>query len=578
MLLRNWLEILKTSCGLNSLRQARRQSPLRKRHAQPFFQAAEVCEERRLLSAGALDPTFGSGGTASPTASIKGSAAAIAVYSNAQSATAGDVVTAGNVILSNGDRNFAVVRYTANGTPDSSFGKNGEVTTSFGGSYGYNVATGVAIQTDGKIVAGGSAVGSSVKGNSYDFALVRYNVNGTLDNTFGSGGVVTTNFSGSGGYRTASADQASAEFIQPNGKIVLAGITCGATGLMGRDNNIALARYNANGTLDTTFGIGGKVTTSHALIPGSLVSSGTDGITQVNDAALQADGKILVSGYTQVTGGASPNYEVFVARYNTNGTLDSSFGTGGFVILPPANGNPSGSEGHVAVEPSGEIVFTGFGQSALLHSGQAGYTDGSLDASFGNNGIVSRGYGAVALEPNGDIVGRGGNEITRFLPSGAVDATFGSAGTVTLSTGSLGGLAIQPDGKIDVAINNQIPDGIIYGTEIGFMVDRLLPGEPEIGSLTTNASTVTAGTNVTAIASNITDANPNASIAQVAFTVEDSNGNIVAQGYATQTTAGTWSFSFSTKGWPAGTYTIIAQAEDSYGVLGDLQTTTETLI
>src|SRR5262249_3413666 len=153
--------------------------------------------------------------------------------------------------LRNGLADFAVVRYTANGTPDSSFGKNGEVTTSFGGSYGINYATDVAIQGDGKIVAGGYAGGSSVKGNSYDFALVRYNVNGALDNTFGSGGKVTTNFSGSGGYMTASADQASAAFIQPDGKIVLAGVTCPVTAPSGADTDIALARYNANGTLDT---------------------------------------------------------------------------------------------------------------------------------------------------------------------------------------------------------------------------------------------------------------------------------------------------------------------------------------
>jgi hypothetical protein len=225
-------------------------------------------------------------------------------------------------------------------------------------------------------------------------------------------------------------------------------------------------------------------------------------------------------------------------------------------------------------------VVTGFGQLALLHSGQAGYADGSFDTTFGGNntGITSEGGGRVALEPNGDIIVAGGNSVTRFHPSGAVDATFGSAGTVTLSTGSLVALAIQPDGKIDVAINNQIPDGIITAIPIGFMVDRLLPGEPEIGSLTTNASTVNAGSDVTAIASNIADANPNATITQVAFTVDNASGNIVAQGDGTLTSSGTWSFPFSTKGWPAGTYTIIAQAEDSYGVLGDPLTILETVI
>jgi uncharacterized delta-60 repeat protein len=195
MLLQNWFENLKTSCGLNSLRQAGRRSPLRKRNNCPCFQGAEVevIEERRLLSAGALDSTFGSGGTASPASTIKGGASAIAVYSNAQAATAGDVVVAGHVSLSNGYQDFAVVRYTPNGASDASFGKNGQVTTAFK-SYAYDYAYGVAIQADGKIVAAGMA-----QGQRSAFALARYNIDGTLDSTFGSGGeVVTPSFSGSG--------------------------------------------------------------------------------------------------------------------------------------------------------------------------------------------------------------------------------------------------------------------------------------------------------------------------------------------------------------------------------------------
>ena len=153
MLLRNWFENLKTNCGLNSLRTLRRRSPLRKRDFSPSFQAAEVFEERRMLSAGALDPTFGTGGTATPTTPIIGTAGAVAVYSNAQAATAGDVVAAGNVAITTSrtiNHNFAVVRYTSNGAPDSSFGSGGEVTTDIGSLDDY--AESVAIQPDGKLV------------------------------------------------------------------------------------------------------------------------------------------------------------------------------------------------------------------------------------------------------------------------------------------------------------------------------------------------------------------------------------------------------------------------------------------
>jgi uncharacterized delta-60 repeat protein len=575
MLLRNWFENLKPSGGLNSLK-VRRRSPLRKRAFSACFQAAEVMEERRLLSAGALDSTFGSGGVASPTPAIAGAAAAIAVYSNAQAATAGDVVVLANVNLNNGTHEFGTVRYTQNGILDTSFGGKkgaGEVVTSFGNSYGNDYAQAAAVQGDGKVVVAGFAGGITVKGSSDDFALARLNVNGSLDSTFGSNGTVTTNFSGGTTWRTGSMDVARAAFIQPDGKIVLAGFTAGPTDVTPNDNNIALARYNANGTLDTTFGSGGKVTTSHTLIPGSLVSSGTDGTTQVYDAALQADGKILVAGYTQVTGGLSPSYEVFVARYNSNGTLDASFGTSGVATLPTVSVSADGAiAGHIAVEPGGEIVVTGFGQTALLHSGQAGYTDGSLDSSFGNNGVVSRGYGPVALEPNGDIVlGQpnylGGSLITRFLPNGTSDTSFGTSGIVTLSSSPFGALAIQPDGKIDLAGS-------------GFIVDRLLPSEPQIGSLKTDANPVAAGSNVTAIASNITDDNPGATITQVAFMVEDSSGTVLVQGYGTPSTSGprSWSFAFSTAGWPSGAYTLFAQATDSYGVLGDSQSTSLTLL
>jgi uncharacterized delta-60 repeat protein len=567
MFLRNWFENLKTSGGLNSLK-VRRRSPLRKRNSSVCFQAAEVFEERRLLSAGALDPTFGSGGTATPGAAINGTASAVAVYSNANAATAGDVVAAGNVALSYGNYNFALVRYTANGQPDPSFGKRGTVTTAFG-SFGNAQAQALAIQGDGKIVAVGFGAGTTHGNNNVDFALARYNVNGSLDNSFGAKGEVTTNFGGSG--RTASFDDASAALIEGD-KIILAGVTCPGTTVVGAGNNIALARYNANGTLDTTFGSGGMVTTSHALIPGSVVDpSGLDGDTEVVGAVLQSDGKILVSGFTLVN--TSPTrYATFVARYNPNGTLDTSFGVNGIAEFVPGFG---GIGGRMAVEANGEILLASMDQMTLLQS------NGTVDAAFGTNGLVAvpgsmvtHGLdylyvvnGGISLEPNGEIVVSGGwgggSQVARFFPNGSPDSTFGGGGMVTLPAG-FNAIAIQPDGKIDLAGD-------------GFVVDRLLPGEPQIGLLKTDSNPVPAGSDVTAIAS-VADDNPGATITQVEFTVEDSSGNIVTQGYGSQSSSGTRTFKISTIGWPPGTYTVIAQAEDSYGVLGDSSSITETLI
>lgn len=536
-------------------------------------------EERCLLSAGAFDPTFGTGGVASPGTSIKEYGNAIALYPDAQGATAGDVVAAGYVTEKNGNQDFALFRYTPSGKPDASFGKNGEVTTAVS-SYGYAAVQDVAIQADGKVVVVGYGSGTSVKGNSYDFVVARYNVNGSLDTTFGSGGLVTTNFSGSGDARHASYDYPTSVFIQPDGKIVAAGITCGPTDTIGPDNHIALVRYNSNGTLDTSFGVGGKVSTAHTVIPGSLAdpSHPTQGDTWARDAVLQADGKILVSGYTEVTAGLSTSYEAFVVRYNSNGTLDNTFGTGGAVSLPPVNTSPyAGSYGHVALRPDGEIVVSGFGQVALLHS------DGSFDTTFGNSntGIVPQGFGPLAIEPNGDIVTSGYGwvdglwtpELTRFLPNGSVDGTFGTGGTMILQTGfaNFAAIAILPNGKIDVAGN-------------GFLVDRLLPDAPQIGVLTSSANPVTTGASLTLTASQITDINPGATISQVAF-YRDANGNgkldtgtDTLLGYGTRTSAGVWSLTFTLPStWTPGSYTLLAQARDNFGVVGDPLAITETV-
>jgi len=210
------------------------------------------------------------------------------------------------------------------GSLDTSFSTDGKVTTAFGTSN--DVATSVAIQSDGKIVA----AGYSYNGANYDFALVRYNMDGSLDSTFGTGGKVTTAF-GTGD------DGAKSVAIQSDGKIVAAGYSDN-----GANYDFALVRYNTDGSLDSTFGTGGKVTTA--------VGTGTDNAKSV---AIQSDGKIVAAGYSY--NGA--NFDFALVRYNTDGSLDSTFGTGGKVTT--AFGTSNDEAYSVAIQSDGKIVAAG---------------------------------------------------------------------------------------------------------------------------------------------------------------------------------------------------------------------------
>ena len=187
---------------------------------------------------------------------------------------------------------------TPGGTLDRTFGIGGIVTTDFRGSS--EGASSVAVQADGKLVAAGA---SDVNGNGSDFALVRYNSNGGLDTSFGAGGFVTADFG-------SPWEAATALALQSDGKIVVAGFTVVSFA------DFALARYNTNGTLDTTFGAGGKVITDFGAVS-----------SQAFAVAVQPDGKIVAAGYANIDG----NEDFALVRYNSNGALDTSFGTGGRV-------------------------------------------------------------------------------------------------------------------------------------------------------------------------------------------------------------------------------------------------------
>lgn len=325
---------------------------------------------------------------------------------------------------------------SADGTLDTSFDTDGKLTTTFGSSSSNGYA--VAVQSDGKTVVAGED-----GANGGEIALVRYNRDGSLDSTFGTGGKVSTNFSG-------SEDRAFALVIQPDGRIVVGG-SSGTT-------RFALARYNADGTLDNSFDSDGKLTT-HVL-------TGSSG-EEVTSLALQPDGKIVAGGYAY--DGTTFDIISVVARYNADGTLDGSFDSDGIKLLSTPAGDLFTT---VAIQANGKIDVGRLGQYSTFEVEQLSGDDGALDTSFGSSGIATASFSGsnvlafqgLTLQADGKILAAGvvsptsGNYrfgVARFTTTGALDSSFGTGGQVTTDVAASDDQAIavraQSDGKIVVA-------------------------------------------------------------------------------------------------------------------------------
>jgi uncharacterized delta-60 repeat protein len=332
--------------------------------------------------------------------------------------------------LNNG---IALVRLNTNGTPDASFGTAGAVV--FG--VDHTVPVGVAIQPDGKILVGSTA-GQNADGAGN--ALARFKSNGSVDNSFGTGGHVETLFLGIAG--------SAAIALQPDGKILMIGSN-------------ALARFDSNGQLDTSFGTGGL---------SALPFLGAAAI------ALQSDGKLLIASaplFNSDTSGV-------IVRFNPNGTLDKTFGLFGQISSVASGGlfGPAAAAvvSSIALQADGKFIVAGAITSKLINppgSNSTGFglvrynRNGSIDTSFGTAGGILTNFGsnpnatafALAIQSNGDIIAAGqagsGLALSRYSSAGKLDTTFGSSGTVTTSLGSnasaISSLAIQSDGKIIAA-------------------------------------------------------------------------------------------------------------------------------
>jgi uncharacterized delta-60 repeat protein len=407
----------------------------------------ESLEDRCLLSAGVLDPTFGAGGLVTTSLS-QGTDSAYGVALQAD----GKIIAAGSA---NGQ--FGLARYGMNGALDSTFGNGGKVTTKLGaGATAWAVAIYASAGTvnDGKIVAAGTVgVGGS---NNHGFGVVRYNRDGSLDKTFNKSGKAILDFS-------SGWDEARAVVIQPDGKIIAAGYS----GLPNNNSAFTLVRFNVNGSLDTSFGSGGEVITD-------IVVGGSELIL---DIALQSDSKIVVAGKApdpQFLG----NHSFALARYNSNGSLDASFGAGGIVLNPTGTGYSDVAQA-VMIQPDGRIVAAGRLQieEAVQFGLMRFNTNGTLDSSFGTGGVAQGGGGSIfdsVLQPDGKIVaagtapatsGSGGAfALTRYNTDGSLDLAFGVGGRVLTDVAGtfeqFNGVALQVDGKI-VAVGADVYDFVV---------------------------------------------------------------------------------------------------------------------
>lgn len=350
----------------------------------------------------------------------------------------GRIVVAGRQYNGKND-DFLAFRLLSNGALDTSFGSSGVAQLDFARSE--DVAKSILFQPDGKILLGGE--GRSAGGAYGVHALTRLSANGIVDTSFGSAGKVTTDF--------GRPSHAHALALQTDGKILAIG-----EAYSGDDGGAAaLARYNSDGTLDTSFGTAGMVTLS--------IGSSANG----HAVTVQADGKILIAGYA--LNPTTSQTQFFLARLSSNGSLDTSFGTSG--VSQAAIGIGLNYCHSMQLQADGKILLAG--GASLIAPANHDFAlvrfnaDGSLDSSFGKGGIVTTEFSSTStatieeaayavLQPDGKIVAGGYSSkqfaLTRYLANGTLDSSFGSGGKLTLAMGGsddfVKGLALQPDGKI----------------------------------------------------------------------------------------------------------------------------------
>lgn len=397
------------------------------------------------------------------------------------------------VVVGDSNNIFAVVRFNTNGTLDTTFGGSGKVRIGFGG---LSSAKAVAIQPDGKIVVVGSALSSGFV--DYDFAIARLNSNGSLDTTFDFDGLKKVSFG-------SQQDEANAVAVSGSGKIFVGGMANVGFNLW----DFGVVSLNSDGSFDSSFDTDGKTTTN---IGGS--------VERITSIALQTDGKLIAAGYTftglfDVSGAALNNFAV--ARYNTNGSLDTSFGANGIVTTAiTANDSKAHS---VALQSDGKIIVAGENRNdalSRLRFAVVRYnTNGTLDSVFGSGGIVTTSVGigdsgafTSAVQTDGKIViggyariaGSSGISkvyaIARYLTDGTLDTISSIDGNTPNAWGTGGIVMLDLSDGDDTAFGLQLDSQgrvVVVGESNGnFGVIRLQGLAPTAANVSVSGRVLTA--------------------------------------------------------------------------------------
>ena len=438
---------------------------------------------------------------------------------------------------------FAVARYNPDGSLDSMFSGDGIQTTAIGSSADFGNS--VAIQPDGKIVVAGYAY----TGRNDDFAVARYNSNGTPDTSFSGDGKLTTPIG-------TSDDQAYSVAVQPDGKIVVAGYS-----KVGGNWDFAVARYLSDGMPDPSFSGDGKLTTA--------IGSGDDCASSM---VLQPDGKIVVAG-TSFNGG---NADFAVARYLPDGAADLSFSGDGKALTPIGTSNDYAYS--VVLQPDGRILVAGYSDDGETSDfAVVRYNaDGSLDTAFSGDGIQTTpigssrdwGYSAV-LQSDGKIVVvgssyQGGNldfALARYNSDGTLDTSFSGDGKLTTPIGSADDFAysavVQPDDRIVVA-GYSVRGGNYDIALVRYVaMDTTAPAAPVITRVADDTGTPDDGitSDNRLVISGTAEANSTVQLYEDSLPI----GTTSANG------SGNWSFDYTGTTLADGTYSLTATATDAAG-------------
>lgn len=427
---------------------------------------------------GALDETFGVNGLAIMDYWAHDAANAIAIQPD------GKIVAAGRI---NDDvhNEFVVVRFHSNGSLDTSFNGDGFVMVDFGDTFDNQWANTILIQPDGKVlVGGGISVNDTIPWPGtvkFFWALARLSPSGYLDQTFGvSGptfqlGTVYTPMNGTG------PQEMRCSALLADGRILCGGWV---------ETDFGLARYHANGTLDNTLSSDGILTTD--------VTGDADVGTALR---IQADGKMILAGHSD----NGVDWDLTVVRYNTNGSLDPSF-SGDGKLITDISGNHEDAGNGLVLQPDGRMVVAGFTDNGIDNDfALARYnSDGNLDSTFDFDGIVTTDFvtydaaHAVAVQSNGRIVvageAQGDFAVLRYKTNGVLDDGFaygkGKYVTAIGAFGSARSVAIQPDLYIVLAGETRT------GSSSSFALARYDPiGRPDMDFGVSGVVTTKIGTN-----------------------------------------------------------------------------------